>query len=155
MLCPGHLLPSHLPCFYDLGRCWEGGLLWLLRSPLAEPRFCAAMPLPRASASFPLKAWPKAVDTETQTWRLTSPTISGSYGVTVAWEWDSQSWMHQSRKSCFVPPTHPPQSGKITFPLTCTGRLVTQRRPAAHLGAGEDSPECAQSTSPSPCVPGL
>ena len=35
----------------DLGSCWEGERLWLLRSPVAEPQFSAAMPLPRASAS--------------------------------------------------------------------------------------------------------
>lgn len=39
------------PASKDLGRRWEGGRLWLLSSPVAEPQFSAAMPLPRSSAS--------------------------------------------------------------------------------------------------------
>lgn len=119
----GHLIRE------DLQRCRQDGFLQLQRSSLAEPGFRAATLYPTASASFPLKTWPKAVDMGTQGWRLTSRNISGMGDCGPGME-QPQRMGHSSRKSCFMHPTHPAWGGKFTFSLSGTGKLVTQRKPA-------------------------
>lgn len=102
----------------------------------------AATPLPKVSASFPLKLWCKAVDTETQTRRLTSPDMSERYGVTMAPERSSQSLAYQLRKSCFLHATCLPQDREITFSPRGTGRLATNRSPAVMGQATAHPLEC-------------
>lgn len=76
---------ENLPASEDHGSCWQGTPPpAAAETPPAKSQVSAVTPLPRASAAFPLKIWPKAVDTETQTRRLSSPSLSDRYGVTTA-----------------------------------------------------------------------
>ena len=87
------------PASKDLGRRWEGGPLWLLRIPAAEPQFSAAMPLPRASASSSFNNM--APDCECGDPRLEADKSRHfrREGVTGALEWSSHGVWHIDQES--------------------------------------------------------
>lgn len=133
------LSPLAEPTFSVLKTSWDAGgtegsdpTSGLLGSPLTEPCpvlrweerwqknkkqktktiFRAALALPRGSASYPLKAWSKAADTETQTWKQTRPSISGRYRVTTALEWSSHRHWHVIKEVLLMCLIRHPRVGK-------------------------------------------
>lgn len=87
------------PASKDLGRRWEGGRLWLLRSLAAEPQFSAAMSLPRASASSSFNNIAPVRECEDPRLEADKSRHFRREGVTRALEWSSHGVWHINQES--------------------------------------------------------